>query len=163
MVCSALIGVAGLWLATAFIAAVFSHQPALGAPLLVVGAHPVYQPWAFLSWSGAYGAAFPKPFAVARLIVLASIALALVPVIAVSRGKLSVKPLGQGPGVVQPTRKRPDYLRTLERCSARWAETFFALAATSTNCSSAHRDREKVAAMLSRHCSLGRNRRWCST
>jgi len=94
VVCSALIGVAGLWLATAFIAAVFSHQPALGAPLLVVGAHPVYQPWAFLSWSGAYGAAFPKPFAVARLIVLASIALALVPVIAVSRGKLSVKPFG---------------------------------------------------------------------
>ncbi|MBK8545497.1 MAG: hypothetical protein IPL62_19395 [Caulobacteraceae bacterium] len=50
---SALIALTGLWLATAFIADVFAHQRALGAPLVMLGDQPVYAPWAILAWTSA--------------------------------------------------------------------------------------------------------------
>lgn len=94
LLCSALIALTGLWFATAFIADVFSHQPGLGAPLMVVGGDPIYPPWAVFAWTDANAAVFPKPFAVGRLIVFGGFVLALLPIFIASRGKLSVKPFG---------------------------------------------------------------------
>jgi type IV secretion system protein VirD4 len=91
---SALIALTGLWLATAFIADVFSHQRALGAPLLMLGDAPIHAPWAILTWTSAYAEAFPRPFSVARLIVFGAFALALLPIAVAARGKLAVKPFG---------------------------------------------------------------------
>jgi len=91
---SALIALTGLWLATAFIADLFSHQRALGAPLLMLGDEPIYAPWAILAWTSAHAEAFPRPFSVARLIVFSAFVLALLPVAVAARGKLSVKPFG---------------------------------------------------------------------
>lgn len=91
---SALIALTGLWLATAFIADVFSNQSALGAPLLMLGKAPIYAPWEILTWTSAHAEAFPKPFSVARLIVFGAFVLALIPIVAAARGKLGVKPFG---------------------------------------------------------------------
>jgi type IV secretion system protein VirD4 len=91
---SALIALTGLWLATAFIVDVFSHQRALGAPLLTLGDEPIYAPWAILAWTSAHAEAFPRPFAVARLIVFGAFVLALIPIVVAARGKLGVKPFG---------------------------------------------------------------------
>ncbi|MGE0046163.1 MAG: conjugal transfer protein TraG, partial [Hyphomonadaceae bacterium] len=91
---SALIALAGLWLATAFIADVFAHQRALGAPLVTLGDERIYAPWAILAWTSAHAEAFPRPFAVARLIVFAAFVLALLPLALAARGKLGVRPFG---------------------------------------------------------------------
>lgn len=91
---SALIALTGLWLATAFIADVFSNQRALGAPFVMLGETPIYAPWAILAWTSTHAEAFPKPFSVARLIVFGAFVLALVPIVAAARGKLGVKPFG---------------------------------------------------------------------
>ncbi|MBY0564736.1 MAG: type IV secretory system conjugative DNA transfer family protein [Hyphomonadaceae bacterium] len=91
---SALIALTGLWLATAFIADVFSHQRALGAPLVMLVDEPVYAPWAILAWTSAYADAFPRPFSVARLIVFGAFMLALLPIAVAARGKLAIKPFG---------------------------------------------------------------------
>lgn len=91
---SALIALSGLWLATAFIADVFSHQRALGAPLFTFGDEFFYAPWEILAWTSAYADEFPRPFSVARLIVFGAFVLALVPPVFAARGKLGVKPFG---------------------------------------------------------------------
>ncbi|MGD9979519.1 MAG: type IV secretory system conjugative DNA transfer family protein [Hyphomonadaceae bacterium] len=94
LLCSALIALTGLWFATAFIADVFAHQPGLGAPLVVFGAEPIYAPWSVFAWTNSHAEAFPKPFAIARLIVFVAFVLALLPIVVVARGKLGVKPFG---------------------------------------------------------------------
>lgn len=94
LLCSALIALSGLWFATAFIADVFAHQAGLGAPLMIAGGEPIYAPWAIFVWSGAHAEVFPRPFAVARLIVFGALALALLPIFVAGRGKLGVKPFG---------------------------------------------------------------------
>jgi type IV secretion system protein VirD4 len=91
---SALIALTGLWLATTFIADVFSHQRALGAPLMMLGDEPIYVPWAILAWTSVHAEAFPRPFSVARLIVFGAFVLALLPIAVAARGKLAVKPFG---------------------------------------------------------------------
>jgi type IV secretion system protein VirD4 len=91
---SALVALTGLWLATAFVADVFSHQRALGAPLLTFGDESIYAPWAILAWTSAHAEAFPRPFAVARLIVFGALVLALIPIVVAARGKVAVKPFG---------------------------------------------------------------------
>ncbi|MBL8547732.1 MAG: type IV secretory system conjugative DNA transfer family protein [Hyphomonadaceae bacterium] len=91
---SALIALTGLWLATAFIADVFSYQRALGAPLVMVGETPIYAPWAVLAWTSAHAEAFPKPFSAARLIVFGAFVIALLPIVVAARAKLGVKPFG---------------------------------------------------------------------
>ena len=53
LLASALIALTGLWLATTFIADVFSHQRALGAPLFTLGDETIYAPWAILAWTSA--------------------------------------------------------------------------------------------------------------
>lgn len=94
LLCSALIALSGLWFATAFIADVFGHQRGLGTPLTHVGGNPIYPPWAIFAWAGAHAEVFPKPFAVARLIVFGAFVFALLPVFIASRGKIGVKPFG---------------------------------------------------------------------
>jgi type IV secretion system protein VirD4 len=91
---SALIALTGLWLATTFIADVFFHQRALGAPLMMLGDEPIYVPWAILAWTSVHAEAFPRPFSVARLIVFGAFVLALLPIAVAARGKLAVKPFG---------------------------------------------------------------------
>jgi hypothetical protein len=66
-----LLFITGLALATGFIAGVFDGQPALGAPLFSAGGEPVYSPFAVIGWTQVHAEQFPKPFAMARLIVLA--------------------------------------------------------------------------------------------
>ncbi len=61
--------------ATQFIAATFSYQQALGAPLFTSGGTHLYAPWSIFDWTERWADRFPKPFAVARLIVLAGFVL----------------------------------------------------------------------------------------
>jgi type IV secretion system protein VirD4 len=64
--------------ASNFIASVFDDQPALGAPLLSVGAVRFYAPWSVLLWRTRSARRFPRPFSVADAILalggLASVA-----------------------------------------------------------------------------------------
>jgi len=94
VLCSALIALTGLWFATGFVADVFAHQAGLGVPLLVVGTEKIYAPWSIFAWTSAHAEMFPKPFAVARLIVFSALVAALIPLFIAGRGKLGVKPFG---------------------------------------------------------------------
>lgn len=66
----AMLALAGPWAATQFIAHVFSYQNALGAPVLKLGAARVYSPMAIFDWNDRLRAHYPRPFAVAGLIML---------------------------------------------------------------------------------------------
>ncbi|MBX3429995.1 MAG: type IV secretory system conjugative DNA transfer family protein [Hyphomonadaceae bacterium] len=92
---SGLIALAGLWLATAFIAEVFARQAGLGAPLFKVGAAPIYAPWSIFAWTEAHGMAFPRPFAIARLIIFLSFLVGAAPLCFAIRRRLEIKPFGQ--------------------------------------------------------------------
>lgn len=94
IVIAALIALSGLWFATAFVADVFSHQRGLGPALFQFGDERIYAPWAVLAWTDAYATAFPKPFAVARLIVFGAFIAAMLPIFIAGRGRLGVKPFG---------------------------------------------------------------------
>lgn len=80
--------------ATQFIAAAFDFQAALGGAINVGGAK-IYAPWAVLDWTERWADAYPKPFAVARLIVFAGLVAALMPLALAFRAKLTIKPFGQ--------------------------------------------------------------------
>ncbi|WP_291208750.1 conjugal transfer protein TraG [Hyphomonas sp.] len=56
------------WFATQWTADALGHQPALGAPWLVVADRPVYLPWRLFQWWYAYEAYAPDVFARAGLI-----------------------------------------------------------------------------------------------
>ena len=86
---------AALALATGFIAGVFEGHPALGAPLLVAGGDPVYSPFAVISWASTYADDFPKPFAVARLIVLAGFGAAVLAFALLIRTRTKTPPFGR--------------------------------------------------------------------
>lgn len=60
----------GCMSATVFLAGVFDNQPALGPPLFTIGRSSFYAPWSALQWAANWGDEYPKPFSVARLIVL---------------------------------------------------------------------------------------------
>jgi type IV secretion system protein VirD4 len=91
---ASLVALVGLWGATQFIAAAFGGQPALGQPLFSVGT-PYYAPWAVLEWSARWGEAYPKPFAIARLIVLAGFVLAFIGAALVIRRRLTLPQFGR--------------------------------------------------------------------
>ncbi|MES1199891.1 MAG: type IV secretory system conjugative DNA transfer family protein [Pseudomonadota bacterium] len=78
-----------------FIAAVFHHQPALGRPLFVLDRWSYYPPWSVWEWSARWGRIFPKPFAIAQLIMLAGASVALLVGIAVAPNRISLKPFGK--------------------------------------------------------------------
>lgn len=84
-----------LWAASQFIAQVFDGQAALGRPLFVLGETQIYPPWSALDWSARWSEAYPKPFAVARLILLSGfLAGALIIAVGARRG-IQVKPFGK--------------------------------------------------------------------
>jgi type IV secretion system protein VirD4 len=82
-------------LATAFIAQVFGPQAALGNPLWTIGERAFYAPWAVLDWSARFADAYPKPFAVAQLILLGGFVAAALVLALGLRGKAKPKPFGQ--------------------------------------------------------------------
>jgi type IV secretion system protein VirD4 len=86
---------AALALATGFIAGVFEGHPALGAPLLVAGGEPVYSPFAVIGWTNSHADDFPRPFAVARLIVLAGIGAAAFAFSLLIRTRTKTPPFGK--------------------------------------------------------------------
>jgi type IV secretion system protein VirD4 len=61
----------GVGLATQFVAGVFNDQPALGPPILKLDETAIYPPWAIFAWAGAHAEAYPRPFAVAQIIIIA--------------------------------------------------------------------------------------------
>ncbi|TPW07426.1 MAG: Type IV secretory pathway, VirD4 component [Alphaproteobacteria bacterium] len=64
-----IVAVAGLAIATQFIAQVFEHQAVLGTTFLTFGEMRVYPPWSILEWDARWERGYPRPFAVSRLIV----------------------------------------------------------------------------------------------
>jgi type IV secretion system protein VirD4 len=67
----ALLALAGPWCATQFVAHVFDQQPVLGRPIAVVADTAVYPPTAIFDWNKRWRETYPRPFAVAGLILLA--------------------------------------------------------------------------------------------
>ena len=67
-----LLGLAGVWSATQFVAHVFGYQTALGSPLFQWETAGIYPPTAVLDWRSQWGTLYPRPFAVAGLILFVS-------------------------------------------------------------------------------------------
>lgn len=69
-----LLAISGPWIATHFVADIFGHQQALGAPLMSFGDARLYPPFAIFEWNERFAAHYPRPFAVAGLILCAGFA-----------------------------------------------------------------------------------------
>ncbi|PZO52414.1 MAG: conjugal transfer protein TraG [Alphaproteobacteria bacterium] len=87
------LGALGFFAATQAIAHIFNYQPALGRSLSLGGV-PLYWPWSWLNWDRAWGAQYPGPFALARVIALAGAALALLSAALWLRRKREMRPFG---------------------------------------------------------------------
>ncbi len=87
--------VAGLIAATQFLAGVFGGQPALGAPLIAFGETGIYAPWAVFAWSRDWAEHYPRPFAVAQLLVIGGTALSLLIAAATLRNKRILAAFGK--------------------------------------------------------------------
>lgn len=81
-------------IATQFVAGVFAHQAALGTPLISIGNEQFYPPWAVMLWAERWGEAYPRPFAVAYLILLFGFSLGALGAAALLRDRFKVKPFG---------------------------------------------------------------------
>ena len=92
---AASIGLVALSLATAFLARVFQDQPALGAPLLVLGDVRVYAPWKAIEWSARWHEDYPRPFAIAHLALSFGLVAAAAFFALALRGAAGMKPFGQ--------------------------------------------------------------------
>lgn len=90
------ISVAALIWASSFIAHTFNHQPVLGGPLLTIDGVQLYAPWKIVEWSARWSEEFPRPFAIAQLMVLAGFLLACVIMAAMLRRGHEMKPFAQG-------------------------------------------------------------------
>ncbi len=82
--------------ATSFIADVFNHQSALGAPLGHIGQARLYAPWNIFSWSTRWGEIYPRPFAMAGLIQCLGATAGIVAGLMLANGKKVIKPFGRG-------------------------------------------------------------------
>ncbi|MBK8543565.1 MAG: type IV secretory system conjugative DNA transfer family protein [Caulobacteraceae bacterium] len=80
--------------ATQFIAGVFDGQAALGSPLVVWGETRIYAPWALIEWSRHWTETYPKPFAIAHLIVFMGFAGGVLIAVLSARQGLEIKPFG---------------------------------------------------------------------
>lgn len=83
------------WVATAFIADVFGGQAALGPRLATFGDAAIYPPWAVFDWTLRFADDFPKPFAVARMIVLCGFVSAVGAFAFALKAKSRLKPFGK--------------------------------------------------------------------
>jgi type IV secretion system protein VirD4 len=86
------------WIATAYVAATFAYQPALGAPIIRHGERAVYAPWKWFTWgvqfSGDNDPQVREPMVIALGIVCAGSIFAVGSCFAVTRFKL--RTLSQG-------------------------------------------------------------------
>lgn len=76
------VSASALTAATQTVAAIFAYQAALGAPIIRAGAAAIYAPWSVLFWSSRWRVQFPKPFALADLILMSGGAVAVIAVAA---------------------------------------------------------------------------------
>ena len=83
------------WGATAFIGEVFGGQAALGPRLATFVEIAIYPPWAIFEWTPRFAEDFPRPFAIARLIVLLGLVAAACVFALALRSKAKLKPFGQ--------------------------------------------------------------------
>ena len=90
------ISAAALIFASSFIADVFDHQPALGDPVIAIGGVRLYAPWQVFLWQVRWGEAYPRPFAIGELIVLASFISACVAMALIMRRGHEMKPFAPG-------------------------------------------------------------------
>ncbi len=82
--------VAALACGTGFVAEIFQHQTALGAPMFA----NTYAPWMVLEWRAKWGETYPRPFAVADLILSAGFVAAIgASALVLLQGK-RIKPFG---------------------------------------------------------------------
>ena len=82
-------------LATQFVADVFDYQSVLGPPPFYVAGSPLYAPWSVFEWEARWGDDFPRPFAAARLVLLAGFVFAVLVVVLAQRRGFRPKPFGQ--------------------------------------------------------------------
>jgi len=82
--------------ASSFIADVFEHQAGLGDPMLAVGGVRLYAPWHALQWSARWADEFPRPFAMAQLIILGGFVIGCVAAALVMRRSHEMKPFAEG-------------------------------------------------------------------
>jgi type IV secretion system protein VirD4 len=83
------------WSATAFIGDVFGGQAALGPRLATFGETAIYPPWVIFDWTAKFANDFPKPFAIARLIVFVGFVAAACAFALALKGKAKLKPFGR--------------------------------------------------------------------
>lgn len=81
--------------ATQFLASVFQGQPALGRPIFAFGERAYYAPWSVFVWVGQWSKTYPKPFAIAELILLAGFTAIALAAIAVAPHQLKMRPFGR--------------------------------------------------------------------
>ena len=62
--------IAGMWIATQYVAATLGYQARLGSPWFYAGDYPLYRPWNLFPWWYAYDAYAPDVFGRAGLIAL---------------------------------------------------------------------------------------------
>ena len=91
MLCVSLLACAA---ATQWLAHVFNYQQALGASASVAGVR-LYWPWSCFSWDRTWSSTYPRPFALARLMLLGGFVLAVVTPAVISRRGLSLRPFGK--------------------------------------------------------------------
>jgi type IV secretion system protein VirD4 len=75
LVCLGCVG--GLVLATQTLAGIFRDQPALGTPIVRFDGGAIYWPWLVFAWADHWRDRFPKPFALADLILVCSLGVSL--------------------------------------------------------------------------------------
>lgn len=68
------VALSGPWAATQILAQVFGDQAALGSPIFAFGDHTIYPPTAVFDWRAQWQAQYPRPFAVAGMILLSGLA-----------------------------------------------------------------------------------------
>ena len=86
------ISAAALIWASSFIADVFDHQPALGDPVITIGGVRLYAPWQMFLWQARWDEAYPRPFAIGELIMLAGFIIACVVMALIMRRGPEMKP-----------------------------------------------------------------------
>ena len=89
------IGVATLICSSSFIADVFGHQAALGDPVMSAGGVQLYAPWKIIEWSARWGDQYPRPFAIAHLMLLVGFVVSCVAIALILRRATAMKPFAE--------------------------------------------------------------------
>jgi len=84
-----------IW-ASSFVAHGFDHPAALGQPTISIGDTHLYAPWRIFQWSARWNNEFPRPFAVAHLIILSGFVVGCLIAAALMRRGHAMKPFADG-------------------------------------------------------------------